>query len=48
MRPSGFAVRFTVGSLTTWRLTHLLPEEDGPADAILRLRARAGSGRSEN
>jgi Protein of unknown function (DUF1360) len=27
-----------------WRLTHLLALEDGPADAIAKLRVRAGSG----
>jgi hypothetical protein len=37
-----FGVRFAVGALGTWRLTHLLAEEDGPGDIILRLRARAG------
>ena len=28
----------------TWRLTHLLAREDGPADLIVRLRSRAGGG----
>lgn len=36
--------RFVVGSLATWRVTHLLAEEDGPADAVVRLRAHAGDG----
>lgn len=40
-RPS-FASRLVVGSLVTWRVTHLLAEEDGPADIIVRLRRRAG------
>src|SRR5438309_839329 len=35
-------VRFAVGALGTWRLTHLLAEEDGPGDVILRLRVHAG------
>ena len=30
-----FASRVVVGSLVTWRVTHLLAEEDGPADVIL-------------
>lgn len=34
--------RFLLASLATWRVTHLLAEEDGPADAVVRLRARAG------
>ncbi len=35
-------LRFTVGALATWRVTHLLASEDGPADIIVRLRARLG------
>jgi len=38
-----FAVRFAVASLATWRVTHLLAEEDGPADVVLHLRERAGT-----
>ena len=34
-----------MASLATWRLTHLLAEEDGPVDAVLRVRARVGQGR---
>jgi hypothetical protein len=30
--------------LATWRVTHLLAEEDGPAEIVVRLRERAGSG----
>jgi hypothetical protein len=37
------AVRFTIASLAAWRLTHLLAEEDGPADLVLRVRERAGT-----
>lgn len=37
--------RFALASLAVWRLTHLLAEEDGPADAVFRLRARVGQGR---
>jgi hypothetical protein len=42
-RPS--ATRLAIGILATWRITHLLAEEDGPADIVLQLRARAGSSR---
>lgn len=38
------AGRFIVAVLATWRVTHLLAEEDGPADIVVRLRRRAGSG----
>jgi hypothetical protein len=34
--------RFALATLATWRIAHLLAEEDGPADAVVRLRARAG------
>lgn len=40
----GPATRFALASLATWRLTHLLAEEDGPANVVLRVRTRAGSG----
>jgi hypothetical protein len=36
--------RFALVSLAVWRMTHLLAEEDGPADAVVRLRARLGDG----
>ena len=35
---------FALSALATWRLTHLLVDEDGPADAVVRLRRAAGSG----
>jgi hypothetical protein len=38
------AMPFAVCTLTTWRVTHLLVEEDGPADLVVRLRRAAGSG----
>jgi hypothetical protein len=38
------AGRFALAALATWRVTHLLAEEDGPADVVVRLRRRAGSG----
>ena len=44
MSEAGPGVRFAVGALATWRVTHLLAEEDGPADAVVRLRARLGNG----
>jgi hypothetical protein len=34
-----------MGSLTVWRLTHLIAEEDGPADVVLKTRERLGSSR---
>lgn len=33
-----------LGALATWRLAHLLAHEDGPWDAVLRLRVAAGQG----
>jgi hypothetical protein len=42
----GFAVRFGVASLATWRLTHLLAEEDGPGDVVVRIRSALGEGRA--
>jgi hypothetical protein len=39
------ATRLAIGVLATWRITHLLAEEDGPADIVLRVRARAGESR---
>jgi Protein of unknown function (DUF1360) len=38
------ALRFALAGLATWRLTHLLALEDGPADVIAKLRIRVGSG----
>jgi Protein of unknown function (DUF1360) len=40
----GFGTRFVLASLATWRVTHLLAEEDGPGDVIVRLRMRVGDG----
>jgi hypothetical protein len=40
----GFWVRFVLAVLATWRVTHLLASEDGPADLIVRFRARLGRG----
>jgi hypothetical protein len=41
---SGFWPRFVVASLAVWRITHLLAKEDGPADVVVRVRARLGDG----
>lgn len=34
--------RFFLAVLATWRVTHLLANEDGPADVIVRFRALLG------
>jgi hypothetical protein len=44
MEDERFGARFGLGVLATWRVTHLLAEEDGPGDLVVRLRARAGDG----
>lgn len=36
--------RFILSALAVWRLTHLLAEEDGPWDLIVRLRTKLGAG----
>lgn len=33
-----------LGTLTVWRITHLLNAEDGPWHLVVRLRRRAGNG----
>jgi hypothetical protein len=38
------AARFALASLASWRVTLLLAEEDGPGGAVVRLRARLGTG----
>jgi hypothetical protein len=43
---AGAATRFAVGALATWRVTHLLASEDGPGDAVVRLRTRLGASRA--
>jgi len=35
---------YVLAVLATWRITHLLANEDGPADIIVRLRGRLGDG----
>jgi hypothetical protein len=37
-------MRFVLAVLATWRITHLLASEDGPANIIVRLRSRLGNG----
>jgi hypothetical protein len=37
-------VRFCLAALATWRITHLLAAEDGPAGIVARARSRLGSG----
>jgi len=38
-----FWARFVLAILATWRITHLLANEDGPWDLIARVRARLGN-----
>ncbi len=33
---------FALALLVTWRVTHLMSEEDGPGDIIVRLRSKLG------
>ncbi|MGH9377312.1 MAG: DUF1360 domain-containing protein [Terriglobia bacterium] len=44
MSETSWWIRFTLAVLATWRVTHLLSNEDGPADLIVRFRARLGDG----
>jgi hypothetical protein len=37
-------MRFVLAVLATWRVTHLLANEDGPADIIVRARVWLGNG----
>jgi Protein of unknown function (DUF1360) len=39
-----FFTRFVPALLATWRVTHLLANEDGPADIIVRVRVWLGHG----
>jgi uncharacterized protein DUF1360 len=39
-----FLMQFVLAVLATWRVTHLLANEDGPADIIVRLRRGLGDG----
>lgn len=42
MTEISISMRFVLAALATWRVTHLLASEDGPADLIVRFRARLG------
>jgi Protein of unknown function (DUF1360) len=42
METMEFWIRFVLAVLATWRVTHLLANEDGPAELIVRLRSRLG------
>jgi hypothetical protein len=42
MSGESFWVRFVLAVLATWRVTHLLASEDGPADIIVRFRRLLG------
>lgn len=42
MNASSFWIQFVVAVLATWRVTHLLASEDGPADLIVKFRALLG------
>jgi hypothetical protein len=44
MNEGSFWIRFVLAVLAIWRVTHLLATEDGPADVIVRFRARLGRG----
>jgi hypothetical protein len=37
-----YETRFAVAALATWRMSHLVAHEDGPAGLVVRLRAHAG------
>jgi len=43
MYEAQFLVHFVLATLATWRVTHLLAQEDGPWDAVVRVRAWLGS-----
>jgi hypothetical protein len=42
MEQLGLSTRFILAVLATWRVTHLLASEDGPADIIVRFRVLLG------
>lgn len=46
MTEIGFWPTLFLTTLAAWRLTHLLANEDGPADLVLRLRRALGTAAS--
>jgi Protein of unknown function (DUF1360) len=44
MRGKQAEARFLLAALATWRVTHLIAEEDGPGEVLAHLRVRAGEG----
>jgi hypothetical protein len=44
MNEESIWLRLALAILATWRITHLLANEDGPADIIFRLRRQLGEG----
>jgi hypothetical protein len=42
MTPTQFCIHFVLAALATWRVTHLLANEDGPADLVVKLRSALG------
>ena len=38
----GLWLRLVIAALATWRVTHMLAREDGPFDAVAKLRAALG------
>jgi hypothetical protein len=41
---AGIGFRFVLAVLATWRVTHLIAREDGPADVMFRIRRWTGAG----
>jgi hypothetical protein len=41
---AGHQTSVLLALLATWRMTHLLAKEDGPADIIVKFRAKLGNG----
>jgi hypothetical protein len=44
MDEARFRTKFVLAVFASWRITHLLAREDGPADLLARFRARLGNG----